>query len=223
MLRIVNSQDREVWQAILRRRGQRLSEAERIVAPILAAVRDRGDDALIEYARELDGLAGPPLRLSASQLQAAREALPEPVRRAVSLAASRIRRYAQRQLPTEWMEPDEHGIELGQLVRPLDSVGAYVPGGRYPLPSTVMMTAVPARTAGVARIAMASPRPSAVTVGVAASVGVTEIYAVGGAQAIAAFAFGTESIPRVDRIVGPETTTWLRPRNCWLERPESIS
>lgn len=203
MLRIVSSRDREVWEGLLRGRSKRLSEAEEVVAPILEAVRDRGDSALIEYARNLDALEGRTVRLSGSQLQAARSGLSDNVVEAVNLAASRIRAYAERQMPAEWMEPAGPGIELGQLVRPVDSVGAYIPGGRYPLPSTVMMTAVPAQVAGVERIAVASPNPSSVTVGTAAHLGLDEVYAVGGAQAIAAFAFGTESIPRVDRIVGP--------------------
>ena len=203
MLRIVSSRDREVWEGLLRGRSKQLSEAEEVVAPILEAVRDRGDAALIEYARKLDALKGRTVRLSGSQLQAARSGLPDKVAAAVRVAASRIRAYAERQMPSEWMEPAGQGIELGQLVRPVDSVGAYIPGGRYPLPSTVMMTAVPAQVAGVERIAVASPNPSSVTVGTAALLGLDEVYAVGGAQAIAALAFGTESIPRVDRIVGP--------------------
>ncbi|MCY4595730.1 MAG: histidinol dehydrogenase [Bryobacterales bacterium] len=203
MLRIVTSRDRGVWEGLLQGRSRRLSEAEGVVAPILEAVRDRGDAALIEYARKLDSLNGRIVRLTGSQLQAARRGLPEEVAAAVNLAASRIRAYAKRQMPAEWMESAGPGIELGQLVRPLDSIGAYIPGGRYPLPSTVMMTAVPAQVAGVPRIAVASPNASSVTVGTAALLGIDEVYAVGGAQAIAAFAFGTESIPRVDRIVGP--------------------
>ncbi len=203
MLRIVTSRDRGVWEGLLQGRSRRLSEAEGVVAPILEAVRDRGDAALIEYARKLDSLNGRIVRLTGSQLQAARRGLPEEVAAAVNLASSRIRAYAKRQMPAEWMESAGPGIELGQLVRPLDSIGAYIPGGRYPLPSTVMMTAVPAQVAGVPRIAVASPNASSVTVGTAALLGIDEVYAVGGAQAIAAFAFGTESIPRVDQIVGP--------------------
>lgn len=203
MLRIVSSQDREIWQGVVERRSKRSAEAERVVEPILEAVQRRGDAALIEYARKLDGLRNGALRLSDARLAAAREALATDVASAINLAAARIRRFAQMQMPREWMEPLSPGVEVGQLVRPLDSVGAYVPGGRYPLPSTVMMTAIPAQTAGVRRIAMASPRPSPETVGAAALLQLPEFYAVGGAQAIAAFAFGTESVPKVDRIVGP--------------------
>lgn len=203
MLRIVSSQDREIWQGVVERRSKRSDEAERVVEPILEAVQRRGDDALIEYARKLDGFKGGSLRLSQARLAAAREGLATDVASAISVAGARIRRFAQMQMPREWIEPFGPGVNLGQLVRPLDSVGAYVPGGRYPLPSTVMMTAIPAQTAGVQRIAMASPRPSPETVGTAALLQLREFYAVGGAQAIAAFAFGTESVPKVDRIVGP--------------------
>ena len=203
MLRIVSSRDRETWQGVVERRTQRSAEAERVVEPILEAVRRRGGDALIEYARRLDGLGSDPLRLSEERLAAARKGLAPDVAGAIVVAAGRIRRFARMQMPREWMEPLGSGGKLGQLVRPLGAVGAYVPGGRYPLPSTVMMTAIPAQTAGVQRIAMASPRPSLETVGVAALLQVSEFYAVGGAQAIAAFAFGTESVPKVDRIVGP--------------------
>ena len=203
MLRIISSRDREDVDALLRGRSKRLSEAERVVAPILDAVRERGDAALLEYARELDGLEGRTLRVPASELFESRARLTDRFVDAVSLASARIRGYAERQMPLEWFEPAGDGIKLGQLVRPLDSVGAYIPGGRYPLPSTLMMAAVPARAAGVQRVAVASPKPSQETLGTAALLGLDEVYAVGGAQAIAGFAFGTESIPRVDRIVGP--------------------
>ncbi len=203
MLRVIPSRDHEVLEALLRKRSQRLSEAERTAEPILRAVRDRGDEALLEYARGLDGLPDGPARVPASSLASAVRALHPEFVEAVRVASARIRSYAERQLPSEWMEPAGEGIELGQLVRPLDAVGTYVPGGRYPLPSTVMMTVIPAQAAGVERIAIASPRPSPETLGTASLMGLGEFYAVGGAQAIAAFAFGTESIPKVDRIVGP--------------------
>ncbi len=203
MLRVIASQDRESLGALLQVRANRLSEAEQAVAPILDAVRSRGDEAVLEYARRFDGLAGPPIRVSAGSLREAREALRPDFIEAVEVSASRIREYAERQMPSEWMAPAGQGIELGQLIRPLDCIGAYVPGGRYPLPSTVMMTAVPAQAAGVPRIAIASPTPARQTLGTAALLGLDEVYAVGGAQAIAAFAFGTETVPKVDRIVGP--------------------
>lgn len=203
MLRVIPSRDREAVDALLRGRASRLSEAEAVVTPILEAVRRRGDEALFEYARLLDGVECPPTRVPGPALREAKDSLAPAFAAAVRVAASRIRAYAERQMPTEWMEPAGRGIELGQLVRPLSSIGAYIPGGRYPLPSTLMMTSVPAQAAGVQRIAIASPRASSVTLGTAALLGLQEVHSVGGAQAIAAFAFGTESIPRVDRIVGP--------------------
>ena len=203
MLRVIASEDRESLGALLQLRANRLSEAERVVAPILDAVRARGDEALLEYARQFDGLKERTLRVPGASLREAREALQPDFVEAVRVSVSRIRAYAERQMPSEWMAPAGRGIELGQLVRPLDCIGAYVPGGRYPLPSTVMMTAVPAQAAGVPRIAIASPAPARETLGTASLLDLDEVYAVGGAQAIAAFAFGTQTVPRVDRIVGP--------------------
>ncbi len=203
MLRIISSREREAVDSLMAGRTRRLAEAERTVAPILEAVRHRGDEALREYARRWDGLDGGDLRLPESRLQRAARSLPRELVRAVRSAAARIRAYAERQLPQEWLKPLGEGIEVGQLVRPLDSVAAYVPGGRYPLPSTVLMTVVPAQAAGVGRIAVTSPRPSPATLGTVGLLGVSEAYAVGGAHAIAAFAFGTETIARADRIVGP--------------------
>ena len=203
MLRVIASSDRGAIAALRRRHTRRLDEAERTVEPILAAVRDRGDEALLQYARDLDGLGKQPLRVTASALREARRSLRPGFAEAVRAAAARVGGFAERQMPSEWMESSESGIELGQLVRPLESVGAYVPGGRYPLPSTVVMTAVPAQVAGVPRIAFASPRPSPETLGTISLLGLDEAYAIGGAQAIAAFAYGTETVPRVDRIVGP--------------------
>ena len=203
MLRIVSSRDQEILEQLLQGRSKRLNEAERVVTPIIEAIRQRGDDALREYAGQLDSLVGQPVRVPRQRIEEARNVLTPDFTNAVSFAKERIRAYAARQMPQEWMETAGPGIEWGQLVRPLASVGTYIPGGRYPLPSTMMMTAVPAMVAGVERIAVASPRPSAETLGTASLLGLNELYAAGGAQIIAAFAFGTESIPKVDRIVGP--------------------
>src|SRR5208337_1005192 len=125
---------------------------------------------------------------------------------AIQQAAGNIRRYAEWQAATsivQWRREIEPGVSVGQLVRPLESVGCYVPGGRYPLPSTVLMTVIPAQVAGVAQIRVASPRPARATLAAAAFLGVREFYRVGGAQAVAALAYGTNEIPRVDKIVGP--------------------
>ena len=118
-------------------------------------------------------------------------------------AAGNIRTYCERQKPQEWRSSDGHGIDVGQIVRPLTSAGCYVPGGRYPLPSTLLMTVIPAQVAGVREIRVVSPRPAKETLAAAFFLQITEFYRVGGAQAVSALAYGTKSIPRVDKIVGP--------------------
>ena len=183
--------------ALIERRRARLAEAERTVAPILEDVRRRGDAALLEYARRFDGLEGDGV------VEAARPGMPAALRAAVRTAAANIRRYARRQVPRPWSAVFPGGHRAGQIVRPLDSMAAYIPAGRYPLPSTLLMTIVPAQVAGVARTYVASPRPSPEILAIAGYLKVTSVFRMGGAQAIAAFAFGTESVPRVDRIVGP--------------------
>jgi histidinol dehydrogenase len=174
-----------------------------VVRPILNAVREEGDTALLRYARQFDSLGDQPIRVPASELAAALEAMPNRVRNAAESAAANIREYAKLQLPRERFEELSPGRKLGWVVRPLDAVGCYVPSGRYPLPSTLLMTAVLAQTAGVRRICVTSPKPSREILGCARMLGIDEVYRVGGAQAIAAMAFGTETITRVDRIVGP--------------------
>ncbi len=174
-----------------------------MVRPIIEAVRRNGDSALRDYARKLDGLADLPIRLTAKELAEAASILPANVRNAAEVAIRNIRQFAQAQLPRERFEEFSPGRKLGWIVRPLAAVGCYVPSGRYPLPSTLLMTAIFAQTAGVPRICVASPKPSVEILGCAHLLGITEFYRVGGAQAIAAMAFGTATIPRVDRIVGP--------------------
>jgi histidinol dehydrogenase len=176
---------------------------ERAVFPIVDAIRQQGDAALLRYARELDDLGDHPLRISEDELAKAASSLCPEVRRAVETAICNIRQFAKEQLPRERFEEFAPGRKLGWIVRPLGAVGCYVPSGRYPLPSTLLMTAVLAQVAGVPRICVTSPRPSLEIVGCAHILGIREVYRVGGAQAIAAMAFGTETIPRVDRIVGP--------------------
>jgi histidinol dehydrogenase len=188
---------------LLSRKAARFAEAEAIVRPILDAVRQRGDRALLEYARQFDGLSRKSVRVPESELRAAEAALSPEFRAAVGTASANIRAYATRQMPREWTHTSQSGMRLGQIVRPLDTVAAYIPSGRYPLPSTIMMTVVPAQVAGVRNICIASPRPVAEVFGTAALLNVTGVFEMGGAQAIAAFAFGTRTVPRADRIVGP--------------------
>ncbi len=194
MIRILDFKDAGV---LARRKSQRMDEAERIVAPILADVRARGDAALLDYARKFDGFTGSSVRVRVEG------SLSPLLRSAVEIATENIREHARTQLPRDrWIDyPD--GRRLGEIVRPLDSMGAYIPGGRYPLLSTILMTVIPAQVAGVQTICVACPNPGAEIMGVAKWTGVTKFFQMGGAQAIAALAFGTETVPKVDRIVGP--------------------
>jgi len=203
MLKILRSCDTADIESLFARRSVRMSEAEAVVEPILAAVRERGDAGLVEYARKFDGLEADTVRVAPEQLRAAAEATDDDLREAVRVASEQVRAYARLQLPEEWSREVGSGIKLGQIVRPLESIGAYIPGGRYPLPSTLMMTVIPAQEAGVKTISAASPALSPATLGVAGILGVDNFFHMGGAQAIAAFAFGTETVPKAQRIVGP--------------------
>jgi len=188
---------------LLARKAARFAEAEAVVRPILDDVRRDGDKALLEYARRFDGFAGRSVRVPAAQLQAAEQSLSPEFRQAIETAAANIRAYATKQLPKQWMSQNGSGLRYGQIVRPLDTVAAYIPAGRYPLPSTVLMTVVPAQVAGVPNICICSPKPVGEVFGAAAILQVFNVFQMGGAQAIAAFAFGTRTVPRADRIVGP--------------------
>lgn len=189
----------------LERRGATsTAKVEPVVAEILAAVRQRGDAAVTAYARKYDSLdEHPALLVTREEMRAAWEATAPALRAAMQLAQANIRAFAEAQKPQEWSFEPVTGLKTGQVVRPICSVGCYVPGGRYPLPSTLLMTVTPAQVAGVARIVVCSPKPAPETLAAAWLAGVTEFYRMGGAQAIAAMAFGTETIARVDKIVGP--------------------
>jgi histidinol dehydrogenase len=181
------------------------------VDAILADVRARGDAALLEHTAKLDGFAATSvsaLAISAAEMDAALRALEPASRAALDYAAERIERYHAAAMPKSWRLTDEHGSSLGQEVRPLDRVGVYIPGGRATYPSTVLMTAVPARVAGVKEIVLVTPpgaggRVNPVVLAAARVAGVTEAWRLGGAQAVAALAYGTATIRRVDKIVGP--------------------
>jgi histidinol dehydrogenase len=200
MLRIIDSKQA---RRLLARRAARLSEAEAAVRPILEDVRRRGDRAVIEYARKFDALDRRSVRVPPRELERAAGRLAPGLRAAVRTAAKNIRAFAEMQMPQEKWAEISPGVCVGQVVRPLDAVAAYIPSGRYPLPSTLMMTAIPAQVAGVGRISVATPRPSLPIFGVASMLRVADVFQVGGAHAIAAFAFGTRTVPRADRIVGP--------------------
>jgi histidinol dehydrogenase len=184
-------------------RGSRYAEVEPAVRRIITDVRRQGDRALRKYAERWDGL-GPQESLSVSEveIQAAWKTAPPELKSSLRHAAANIRHFCEWQKPAEWTRTRK-GITVGQVVRPLDSVGCYVPGGRYPLVSTLLMTVIPAQVAGVQNIRVVSPHPRTEVLAAAGMLGVTEVYRVGGAQSIAALAYGTQRIPRVDKIVGP--------------------
>jgi histidinol dehydrogenase len=200
MLRIVPLDEA---QSFITRKTIRLAEAEQVVAPILEAVRMRGDDAVLEYARKFDSLDGRSLTLPAADWHAAESRVSRDFHAAIEIASKNIREYAELQLPRPTWTEFADGRRLGSIVRPLESMGSYIPAGRYPLPSTLLMTVIPAQVAGVKTICVTSPHPSAETLAAAKFLGIDKIFRIGGAQAIAALAFGTATVPKVDRIVGP--------------------
>jgi histidinol dehydrogenase len=187
--------------------GERIGPDE-AVRRILADVRARGDAALRQWTSTLDGAEVDALRVPPEAIEAALDEVDDKVVDALRLSAARIERFHRRQPNLSWIHNDGEGT-LGQLVRPIGRVGIYVPGGTAPLPSTLLMTAIPARVAGVPHLAVIAPPqrgstlPHPITLAAAAVAGVDAVYVAGGAQAIAAFAFGTESIPAVDKICGP--------------------
>jgi histidinol dehydrogenase len=205
VMRILEGAKKDRFVRALEQRGESdLAEVEPGVRRIVNNVRRNGDRALRRYAARWDALnRDEPVRVPEADLLEAWQRIPSKLREAITQAADNIRRYCEWQKPQEWRREIHPGVCVGQLVRPLVSVGCYVPGGRYPLPSTLLMTVIPAQVAGVPQIRVVSPRPAQVTLAAAAFLGVREFYRVGGAQAIAALAYGTESIPRVNKIVGP--------------------
>jgi histidinol dehydrogenase len=200
-----NSKPAQALIAELESRRNTVDErAVPVARRILDGVRKGGDAALRSYATRFDRISKQTsLRISEDEIkQAWREASPA-FRAAIQTAAKNIRRFAQKQIPKDWSFEPVAGLKVGQQVRPLESVGCYVPSGRYPLPSTMLMTVIPAQVAGVKRIVVVSPRPALETLAVASFLGIKEFYRIGGAQAVAALAYGTESLARVDKIVGP--------------------
>ena len=209
VLRADGEEGRAFLRELALRRAQVSADAEAVVRPILAAVQERGDAALAEYARRFDGASLTPatVRVAPEEVERAFDHLAPEVIEALRLAAARIEAFHRRQLPHSWFFTEE-GAVLGQLCRPLDGVGIYIPGGKAAYPSTVLMNGVPAAVAGVARRVLCTPvgadlivHPAVLVA--AAITGITEIYKVGGAQAIAALAYGTAAIPKVDKVVGP--------------------
>ena len=177
-----------------------------VVRAIIAAVRKRGDAAVLEYARRFDrvkAVSVAKLEVPRAQLRAALNGLPKKDAASLRHAAARIRRFHERQLSRSWKYAEADGTQLGQIVTSLERVGLYVPGGKAAYPSTVLMNAIPAKVAGVPEVIMVSPNPNPLVFAAAAIAGVDRVIAIGGAQAVAALAYGTRSVPRVDKIIGP--------------------
>ena len=186
------------------------SQVVATVHSIIEQINARGDDALIEYTNQFDGMSVNSmvdLELLPGQLKAAYDALPNDQREALDLSANRVRAYAEKQKMSSWQYEEADGTVLGQQVTPLDRVGLYVPGGKAAYPSSVLMNAIPAHVAGVEELIMVVPTPSgetnALVMAAAHVAGVTRVFTVGGAQAVAALAYGTQTVPPVDKIVGP--------------------
>ncbi|MCO7124853.1 histidinol dehydrogenase [Sporolactobacillus shoreicorticis] len=191
-----------------KRKVEAKEEAQKSVASIIAAVKSDGDEALKNYTKQFDGIDLDSIRVTEEAMHEAASRVPEQVLKAIKQAASNIRAFHEKQVPKSWTETVKEGVVLGQKVTALDSVGVYVPGGTACYPSSVLMGAIPALVAGVKRVVLVSPpqKNGWIADGVLAAaleIGVHEIDQVGGAQAIAALAYGTESIKPVDKIVGP--------------------
>jgi histidinol dehydrogenase len=190
---------------LLRAREQRDVHAQRIAARIIADVRKRGDQALFSWTKKLDAidLRRDSLWISPREIRAADKSVDRQFLKAVEHASKNIRRVAEKQLPHPWSLDVQPGVRINLLVRPIDSIGCYIPGGRFALVSTLLMTVIPAQVAGVNRILAVCPKPNRELLAAASFLGVTKLARIGGAQAIAAFAYGTKSISRVDKIFGP--------------------
>jgi len=198
----------ERLRALLAREATFSADVEAAARAIVDDVRQRGDTALLEHTERLDGVRPDPLRVPTGALREAADALDPALRGVIEAAIANVRRFHERQRPPSWFVEDGDGVILGQRVVPMDRVGLYVPGGTAAYPSSVIMNAVPAQVAGVPEVHLVSPPgasglPHPLVLATAALLGVERVYAVGGAQAVAALAYGTESIPRVDKIVGP--------------------
>jgi len=193
-------------EALTRYEAAQDDEVEATVRAIIADVRKRGDAAVLEYTRKFDRLQArsvADLEVPRAKLEAALAALPAAQRDALETAAARVRAFHERQLAQSWEFTDAEGTRLGQRVTPLAKVGVYVPGGKAAYPSTVLMNVIPAKVAGVGEIVMASPNAEPMVLAAAALAGADRVLAIGGAQAVAALAYGTATVPRVDKVVGP--------------------
>jgi histidinol dehydrogenase len=198
----LNSQT-EKW--LLARRAQQDAETHTIAAEIVADVRKRGDAALFAYTKKFDDtdLAKTGVWITQKESRAAQKATSAEFRKAIKVAAENVRRVAEKQLPQPWTIETTPGVKIHQMVRPIEAIGCYIPGGRFSLVSTLVMTVVPAKVAGVPNIVAVCPKPNPELLAAAEVLGVERIARIGGAQAIAALAYATKSVPRVDKIFGP--------------------
>jgi histidinol dehydrogenase len=212
-MRIVSASNRRAIAVLAARDEARRPDVERQAARIIKDVRRRGDAAVREWTQRLDGRSAPIRAVPEAALHRGWEQTPREVRRALKQAVRHLERVSAEQVPRAFTVTVAPGLRIEQRVQPLERVGCYVPGGRYPLPSTLLMTVVPARMAGVPRITVVCPRPAPVVMAAALEAGASELFAIGGAQAVAALAYGTRAIARVDKIVGPG--------NAWVAAAKS--
>ena len=212
-MKIISSSNKRAVRAIVERHSETEPAVERAVGRIVDDVRKRGDIALRRYATRFDALTGP-LEVTRAEMRRDARKTPPAVTRAIKVAARHIRRIAARQLPQTWATSVVPGVVIEQRVTPLERVGCYVPGGRFPLPSSLLMTALPARVAGVADVIAVCPRPEPAVMTAALEAGVTRLFRVGGAHAVAALAYGTRTVPRVEKIVGPGSAYVAAAKAC---------
>lgn len=220
-MRIVNASNRAAIAALAARDEARRPVVERQAARIIRDVRRRGDVAVRDWTRRLDGRSAAVRPISAAALRRGWEKTPRDVRRALVQAVAHLERVSHKQVPRSFSVTVAPGLRIEQRVQPLARVGCYVPGGRYPLPSTLLMTVVPARVAGVSEIVVVCPRLAPVVMAAALEAGASELYAIGGAQAVAALAYGTRAIARVDKIVGPGNA-WVAAAKAQVSRDCAI-
>ena len=199
--KLTSATERKIFAA----RAARDVEAERVAAEIVADVRKRGDKALFEWTKKLDGidLIAEGVWIGEKEIHTARRAADKELVQAIEHAVRNVRRVAQQQLPKAWSIETDRGVRISQRVEPIERIGCYIPGGSFALVSTLVMTVVPAQVAGVKEIVVACPRPNNALLASAEILGVKRIARIGGAQAIGALAYGTKSVPRVEKIFGP--------------------
>ncbi len=201
-MKIISSTNKRGLRSLFSRNQSEDNTRIRDVQRIVDDVRHHGDSAVRKYARRFDKLRGP-IEISSDEIREKAKVTPPAVRKAIKEAARHIRRVSKKQIPQSWRTAVVPGVIIEQRVTPLDRVGCYVPGGRYPLPSSLLMTAIPAKVAGVSEILVACPNPAPAVLAAAIEAKVTRLFKMGGAHAIGAFAYGTRTVPSVDKIVGP--------------------